>query len=58
VSKPAAESSPSRADAKKVPPVEVNPLKPRRGLFAALCVVMALWVAALVVMYFTTVRGR
>lgn len=57
MSKPAAESSP-RAGEKKGTPVEANPLKPQRGWFVLLCVVMGLWVAALVVMYFTTVRGR
>jgi hypothetical protein len=31
------------------------PLRPRRGLFAALLVVLVLWVVFLVVMYLTTV---
>jgi len=31
------------------------PLRPRPRLFAALCVIYALWVAALLVMYFLTV---
>ena len=32
-----------------------RPLKPRRGLFVLLLTVFGLWVAALLVMYFTTV---
>jgi hypothetical protein len=35
---------------------KVEPLKPRRGVFIALCVLMALWIACLIGMYFTTVR--
>lgn len=31
------------------------PLKPRRGLFVALCVVFALWMAVLLAMYFKSV---
>jgi hypothetical protein len=36
------------------PPV---PMKPRKGLFAALMVVFAAWVGVLLALYFTTVRG-
>ena len=35
--------------------IAVQPLQPRRKLFGALMALFALWVAALVVMYFTTV---
>jgi hypothetical protein len=37
------------------PLLQPKPFKPRRKLFAVLMIVFALWVAALVVMYFTTV---
>ena len=39
-------------------PAQANPLKPRKGLFIILCIVMALWIAGLVTMYFTTVWPR
>jgi hypothetical protein len=34
------------------------PMRPRRGLFAALIAVLVLWLAGLLVMYFTTVQPR
>ena len=36
-------------------PVHATPFKPRRKLFVVLMIVFALWVAALLVMYFTSV---
>jgi hypothetical protein len=36
----------------------VQPPKRRRGLLVVLLVLLALWEAFLIVMYFTTVRGR
>jgi hypothetical protein len=42
------------------PVVATHPidLKPRRGLFILLGVLMLLWIAALVTLYFKTVHGR
>jgi hypothetical protein len=40
-------------------PIQINPLsplKPRRGLFYLLLAILLLWSAAMVVMYFTTVK--
>ena len=46
----------SREDAPPPPGVEFKPpLKPHRGLFILLCVVLAVWVGVLLVMYFKTV---
>jgi hypothetical protein len=42
------------ADARPAPEFK-PPLKPRRGLFYALLGLLAVWIAVLVVMYFTTV---
>jgi hypothetical protein len=36
---------------------EPRPFKPHRGLFVLLLVVNLAWIAALIVMYFTTVRN-
>src|SRR5215207_6487408 len=36
---------------------EPKPFKPHRGLFVLLLVVNLVWIAALIVMYFTTVRN-
>jgi len=36
---------------------EPKPFKPRRGLFVLLLVVNLIWMATLIVMYFTTVRN-
>ena len=48
----------SKSDRVAPESLKPDPLKPRRGLFLVLCLTMAGWIAALVVMYFTTVRGR
>ena len=37
------------------PPTNETPIKPRRGLLIVLSIALALWIAAMVVMYFTTV---
>jgi hypothetical protein len=39
-----------------IPPA--RPLKPRKGLFVALCVLTAAWVVGLIVMYVMTVAPR
>jgi uncharacterized protein involved in exopolysaccharide biosynthesis len=49
-SRPAADRAPASA-----PPTNETPIKPRRGLLIVLSIVLALWIAAMVVMYFTTV---
>ena len=48
--RPAAERAPATA-----PPTNETPIKPRRGLLIVLSILLALWIAAMVVMYFTTV---
>jgi hypothetical protein len=47
----------SYTDSEKSLAVDVpfEPLKPRRGLFRLFCVIFALWMIAMVVMYFETV---
>jgi hypothetical protein len=37
-------------------PAPAQPLKPRPVLFAVLCVVFALWMVFLIVLYFTTIH--
>jgi hypothetical protein len=49
-SRSAAERAPASA-----PSTNETPIKPRRGLLIVLSIVLALWIAAMVVMYFTTV---
>ncbi len=39
------------------PPPSKSSLKPRPALFVVACVVMAIWIAALVLMYFKSVRN-
>ena len=51
--KPSPEPKPSEAATPKPP--EVRPFTPRRKLMVVLAMVYALWLAALLVMYFTTV---
>ena len=34
------------------------PLKPRTGLFIALCVAFGIWIGLLTTLYFTSVHGR
>lgn len=51
------------ASTPKAPPkapfkVPVSPLRPRPRLFAILCVIFALWIAALLILYFITVYPR
>jgi len=45
----------AQSAADPAPPRPPAPLRPRPRLFVALCVIYALWVAALLVMYFLTV---
>ena len=40
------------------PQAPASPLRPRPRLFAALCVIFALWIAALLILYFITVYPR
>ena len=49
------EVNPRSPDAEAIPPKTYPPLVPRRKLFVALMIVIAAWVTALLVMYFTTV---
>ncbi len=50
--------TPAKAPVNAARPVfQPIPFKPRRKLFVVLMVVFALWVAALVVMYFATVHS-
>ena len=52
-------NAPTARDSTPAAPAEpVAPLKPRKGLFIGACAVFAVWVAFLLVLYFTTVRGR
>jgi hypothetical protein len=50
------EQAQRRADAPADPTPSQAPLAPQRKLFVALLIVLAAWVALLLVMYFTTVR--
>jgi hypothetical protein len=45
----------ARSNGGQPPPSMPQPLKPRRGLFIALCLIFAAWVGGLVAMYFKTV---
>ena len=49
-----APSNPSTASKSAASP----PLRPRRGLFYALLGAFFLWIAVVLVLYFTTVRGK
>ena len=55
---PASTAAPSPASptASALRPTSFRPFTPRRKTFVALCVLMAAWIAALVVLYFQTVR--
>ena len=55
MSKARAQAPPQRAAGDFTDQIE---LKPRKGLFIALMVALALWVVILVVLYLTTVRGK
>ena len=55
-------NKPTRSDAATDPRPRrfrrFEPLKPRKGLFALLCVVFAVWVGLLTTLYFKTVYGK
>jgi hypothetical protein len=44
----------SKPSPQPAPVLAATPLKPRKGLFVMLCVLMVLWIAALIAMYLRT----